>query len=78
MSICRIDATADDGSFGRMVNDDHKSPNLKPHYTQKEVPAIQFEALQDIEPLEELTYKYGSGPYEWRKKVSNNYLLVAN
>jgi hypothetical protein len=65
----RIDATADDGSFGRLINDDHLSPNLKARLIKIKndyVPA--FFALHDIPSGEEIAYDYGGVDYPWRRK----------
>ena len=65
---CRIDATEDDGSFGRLINDDNISPNLRVRmitFNGEDLPG--FFALRDIYPGEELTYNYGGKGYAWRK-----------
>lgn len=66
----RIDSTMEDGSFGRLVNDDQYKPNCKVKVDDSQgTPELFFYALRDIESGEEILYNYGSGPYPWRKKV---------
>ena len=65
----RIDGSEEDGSFGRLINDDHVDPKVKPKIiTVDGVPCIAFFAVKDIKPGEELTYSYGgeSSNYSWR------------
>lgn len=66
-----IDAAQEDGSFGRLVNDEHIHPNCR----MKKVvidgkPYLCLFALRDIIPGEEITYNYGEAHWPWRKKVS--------
>jgi len=69
----------EDGSFGRLVNDDHISPNAK----MKKVtgvdskPRLCLFACRDINPGDEITYDYGTGNYPWRQeKVFLNVCLA--
>ncbi|XP_060065024.1 N-lysine methyltransferase KMT5A-like [Ylistrum balloti] len=65
-----LDATHDDGSLGRLINDDRK-PNLKPKMVPIcGEPHIFFYAIRDIHPREELLYCYGNGPYPWRNTTN--------
>lgn len=62
-----IDAPREDGSFGRIVNDDHKHQNCK----MKKIdvngkPHLCLFALNDIKEGEEITYDYGGEDYPWR------------
>lgn len=66
-----IDASRDDGSFGRLVNDDHRHPNCR----MKKIdvngnPHLCLFALNDIKAGEEITYDYGGEDYPWRTQVS--------
>lgn len=57
-----IDASKDDGSYGRLINHSRKRPNVKPRtYEDGSTGSltVYFEALRDIEFGEELLYDYG-------------------
>ncbi|KAL1276437.1 hypothetical protein QQF64_036060 [Cirrhinus molitorella] len=63
-----IDATHEDGTLGRLINDDHINPNC----TMKRIivegkPHLCLFAARDIIPGEELTYDYGGSDWPWRK-----------
>ncbi|KAL1274946.1 hypothetical protein QQF64_027760 [Cirrhinus molitorella] len=67
-----IDASREDGSFGRIVNDDHKQPNCK----MKKIdvngkPHLCLFALKDIKEGEEITYDYGGEDYLWRTQTTS-------
>ncbi|XP_037396943.1 uncharacterized protein LOC119264009 isoform X2 [Pygocentrus nattereri] len=65
-----IDAARDDGSLGRLVNDDHINPNCKMKRLIVEGrPHLCLFALRDITPGEEITYNYGDGDCPWRSEV---------
>ena len=67
--FCRIDATENDGSLGRFVNDDHRRPNAIPKKCNVDGPCIVFIALRDILPDDEITFNYCSTKKEtfsWR------------
>ncbi|RVE63373.1 hypothetical protein OJAV_G00135680 [Oryzias javanicus] len=64
-----IDASREDGSFGRFVNDDHRRPNCK----MKKIdvngePHLCLFALHNIGVGEEITYDYGGNDCPWRTK----------
>lgn len=65
-----IDASREDGSFGRIVNDDHKHPNceMRKIYVNGKIHLCLF-ALNDIKEGEEITYDYGGEDYPWRTQV---------
>lgn len=68
---CSTDASQDDGSLGRLVNDNHINPNCK----IKKIfcdgkPHLCLFAVTEISPGEEITYSYGNGSYPWRSMVS--------
>ncbi|XP_058232049.1 histone-lysine N-methyltransferase set-1-like [Hemibagrus wyckioides] len=68
-----IDAARDDGTLGRLVNDDHINPNCKMKRIIVEgKPHLCLFALRDILPGEEVTYNYGDGDYAWRIEVTNS------
>lgn len=55
-----IDATEEDGSFGRLINHSRKCQNAKPLLGEKnEIPYIYFVATRDILKDEEILYDYG-------------------
>ena len=55
-----IDATADTGRFGRLINHSRKKPNLKTKlFILNNMPHLIFVALDDIEENTELLYDYG-------------------
>ncbi|XP_048029612.1 N-lysine methyltransferase KMT5A-like [Megalobrama amblycephala] len=67
-----IDASREDGSFGRIVNDDHKHPNCKMKKTDVNgKPHLCLFALNDIKEGEEITYDYGGEDYPWRTQMSS-------
>nr|XP_055046620.1 uncharacterized protein LOC129432300 isoform X3 [Misgurnus anguillicaudatus] len=66
-----IDACREDGSFGRIANDDHKKPNCK----MKKVdvngkPHLCLFALTEIKEGEEITYDYGGDDCPWRSQMT--------
>ncbi|XP_054865957.1 uncharacterized protein LOC118470098 isoform X2 [Amphiprion ocellaris] len=62
-----IDALKDDGTLGRLVNDDHINPNCKvKKIVVKGRPHLCLFALKEIFPGEEITYNYGDSPWPWR------------
>ncbi|KAM4725561.1 uncharacterized protein FYW61_013665 isoform 2-T3 [Anableps anableps] len=64
-----IDASADDGSLGRLVNDDHRNPNCKVWKIDfEERPHLCLFALKKISPGEEITFDYGGSLYSWRSE----------
>uniref|UniRef100_A0A671PQX2 SET domain-containing protein n=1 Tax=Sinocyclocheilus anshuiensis TaxID=1608454 RepID=A0A671PQX2_9TELE len=66
-----IDASSEDGSFGRLVNDDHQHPNckMKKIYVNGK-PHLCLFALKDINEGEEITYDYEGDDCPWRTQVS--------
>nr|XP_046274081.1 uncharacterized protein LOC124074833 isoform X2 [Scatophagus argus] len=71
----RIDASKEDGTLGRLVNDDHKSPNCKmKKIVCKGKPHLCLFAVKKISPGEEITYNYGDSLYPWRSKESSEEL----
>ncbi|XP_021359212.1 uncharacterized protein LOC110454162 [Mizuhopecten yessoensis] len=66
----RIDSSKEDGSFERLINDNHLTPNLVPKLVEVDGTSYPvFFAKKDIDVGEELTYSYGPGD-------GCNYLLV--
>ncbi|KAF5896228.1 uncharacterized protein DAT39_014070, partial [Clarias magur] len=62
-----IDASVDDGSLGRLVNDD-SNPNAKMKIISiSRIPHLCLFALRDIQPGEEITYDYGGYDLPWRR-----------
>jgi len=71
-----IDATEDDGSLGRLVNDEHRRPNCVMKLLEVDgSPHLCLFAVTDLLPGTELRYNYGDGHYIWRSKVSWHSLL---
>ncbi|XP_039617574.1 uncharacterized protein LOC120534226 [Polypterus senegalus] len=74
-----IDGAKDDGSVGRMINDNHKSPNCKIKKLAVDgMPHLCLFALRDILPGEEITYSYGDGPWPWRKQGKEKATIVSS
>ncbi|XP_054860790.1 uncharacterized protein LOC129347449 [Amphiprion ocellaris] len=64
-----VDAAKEDGSLGRLVNDDHINPNTKMKYFSVQgKPHLCLFAIRDISPGEEITYNYGDSDWPWRSK----------
>ncbi|XP_042610371.1 uncharacterized protein LOC109051994 isoform X4 [Cyprinus carpio] len=62
-----IDASREDGSLGRLVNDCHKSPNCKMRrLTVQGKPHLCLFAIENIEAETEITYDYGDSQWPWR------------
>jgi len=69
-NCCSLDATCDDGSLGRLVNDEHKKPNCVMKLVEVDnSPHLCLFALQDLHAGSELRYNYGEGNFYWRKQV---------
>ncbi|CAJ1048439.1 uncharacterized protein LOC119023775 isoform X5 [Xyrichtys novacula] len=67
-----IDASNEDDSMGRLVNDAHKSPNCKmKKMTVQFKPHLCLFAIKDIQAGSEITYDYGESEWPWRVLVSN-------
>lgn len=65
-----VDAAREDGSLGRLVNDDEVNPNSKIKVTRVYGrPHLCLFALKDIGSGEEITYNYGNSDWPWRSKV---------
>ncbi|XP_042281487.1 uncharacterized protein LOC121906615 [Thunnus maccoyii] len=61
----------EDDSLGRLVNDDHVSPNSRMRIiTVDRKPHLCLFAIKDIRPGEEITYNYGDSDWPWRLKVA--------
>ncbi|XP_030604509.1 histone-lysine N-methyltransferase set-1-like [Archocentrus centrarchus] len=74
-----IDASIEDKSLGRLVNDDHRRPNCKMKTVEVEgIPHLCLFALRDIEPGEEITYNYGKADWPWRKMDKSSTPEVSN
>ncbi|KAA0712495.1 N-lysine methyltransferase KMT5A-A [Triplophysa tibetana] len=67
--IC-VGAARDDGSLGRLVNDDHINPNCRMKTIRVDgKPHLCLFAIRSICPGEEITYNYGDSEWPWRCKV---------
>ena len=68
--FCSIDASREDDSLGRLVNDDHRHPNCKmKRIGINQNPHLCLFALNDIKEGEEITYDYGGEDCQWRNQV---------
>ncbi|XP_073329216.1 histone-lysine N-methyltransferase set-1-like [Pagrus major] len=64
-----LDASVEDKSLGRLVNDDHIKPNCKIKTIDVGgMPHLCLFALRDIAPGEEITYNYGDSDWPWRRQ----------
>ncbi|XP_059205277.1 uncharacterized protein LOC131984472 [Centropristis striata] len=65
----QIDASSEDGTLGRLVNDDHISPNcVVKTVVCEEKPHLCLFAVTEISPGDEITFNYGDSSYPWRSK----------
>lgn len=68
--LCSVDASKEDRSLGRLVNDDHISPNCE---VRKIVfqgkPHLCLFAAERISQGDEITFNYGDFSYPWRSRV---------
>ncbi|XP_060948228.1 uncharacterized protein LOC133025555 [Limanda limanda] len=63
----RVDASKTPGGLGRLVNDDHISPNCEMKKIDfEEKPHLCLFAVKKIHRGEEITYDYGDSSYPWR------------
>lgn len=66
-----IDASKEDGSLGRLVNDNHKHPNcVMKKIVVNNKPHLCLFAVKKIETGSEIEYNYGKAKWHWRTKVS--------
>ncbi|XP_050958528.1 uncharacterized protein LOC127159837 isoform X2 [Labeo rohita] len=64
-----LDASKEDGSLGRLVNDDHRNPNCKVKTIILEGrPHLCLFSIRDFFPDEEITYNYGDFSWPWRSR----------
>ncbi|XP_062387168.1 uncharacterized protein LOC134076182 isoform X1 [Sardina pilchardus] len=64
-----IDAALEDNSLGRLVNNDHKTPNCRMKLIEVDrKPHLCLFALRDICQREEITYDYGGTDWPWRNE----------
>lgn len=65
-----IDGSEEDGSYGRLLNDDHVKPNCRPKILDiNGQPQVWFFSVAELTKDTELLYNYGSGSeYPWRCK----------
>ncbi|KAM9495718.1 uncharacterized protein Hap1MRO34_020027 isoform 2-T3 [Clarias gariepinus] len=65
-----IDASKEDGTLGRLVNDDHRNPNCKVKTIIAEGrPHLCLFSIRDIFPDDEVTYNYGDSSWPWRSRL---------
>lgn len=71
-----IDATEDDSSLGRLVNDDHINPNSKMiRLIVNNRPHLCLFSTQSICKGEEITYSYDGEDLPWRSQVCMLFFL---
>ena len=74
-SWCGIDATNEDGTFGRLINHSKQFANVQPFiHTKNNKPRIFFKATRQIEANEELFYDYN----DTSRKTRLTYPWLAN
>ncbi|XP_065096733.1 uncharacterized protein [Paramisgurnus dabryanus] len=71
-----IDASAEDGSHGRLLNDDTKPNSKMKKIVLDGVPHLCLFAITDINEGQEITYDYGGDDLPWRSKRSIKKLLT--
>ncbi|XP_027137954.1 histone-lysine N-methyltransferase set-1-like [Larimichthys crocea] len=65
-----IDASRDDDSLSRLVNDDDISPNCKvKKLTIQGTPHLCLFAIKNIPAETEITYNYGDSQWPWRALI---------
>ncbi|XP_048861689.1 uncharacterized protein LOC125729875 isoform X19 [Brienomyrus brachyistius] len=66
-----IDASQEDKSLGRLVNDEHRNPNCRMKVVDVEgSPHLCLFAVRDILSGEEINYNYGDSDWPWRRQVA--------
>ncbi|XP_073668979.1 uncharacterized protein [Paramisgurnus dabryanus] len=74
-----IDAAVENGSLGRLVNDDHVNPNCRiKKIVADGKPHLVLFALQNIERGDEITYDYGGSDWPWRVNEKNQELVESS
>ncbi|KAG8001019.1 Histone-lysine N-methyltransferase set-1 [Nibea albiflora] len=74
-----LDASLEDQSLGRLVNDEHRNPNCKMQVLQVDnMPHFCLFAVRDIVPGEEVTYSYGDSDWPWHKQRFNTLLIFSS
>ena len=69
--VFSLDATKDDGSLGRLVNDSKYFPNAKVKLLNVDnVPRLCLFTLKTISSGEEIRYFYGEDNLPWHADVS--------
>ncbi|XP_039677045.1 uncharacterized protein LOC120571949 isoform X2 [Perca fluviatilis] len=67
-----IDASREDRSFGRLVNDEHRYPNCRMKKIEVNgKPHLCLFALNNIKEGEEITYDYGGEDCPWRTQTTS-------
>ncbi|XP_078142365.1 uncharacterized protein LOC144542988 [Centroberyx gerrardi] len=67
-----LDASEEDESLGRLVNDSHKNPNcVMKKIIVNNKPHLCLFAMKKIEIGSEIEYNYGDSKWPWRSKVAD-------
>ena len=75
-NCCRIDATDENPTLCRLVNDDNKHPNCVMKLLEVDKsPHLCLFAVEDLRAGTELRYDYGEGDYHWRNLVRSRFLF---
>ncbi|XP_068071339.2 uncharacterized protein isoform X1 [Danio rerio] len=68
-----VDAAREDGSLGRLINDNHINTNSKMKIINVDrKPYLCLFATKDISPGQEITYNYDVSEWPWRNKVTSD------
>ncbi|XP_030220441.1 uncharacterized protein LOC115558817 isoform X3 [Gadus morhua] len=68
-----IDASREDESLGRLLNDQHKGPNCRMKKIDVDgMPHLCLFAIKDINEGDEITYDYGGDDCPWRSQASTH------
>lgn len=66
-TYCSIDASKEDGTIGRLVNDDRRPNSKMVKIVINNVPRLCLFAIRNIGAGEEITYNYGGVDLPWRR-----------
>lgn len=78
MFVCfSVDGSKEDGSLGRLVNDDHSNPNSRMRLVEVDGRShICLFATRPISIGEEISYNYGGKDWPWRKVCISLCMLI--
>lgn len=71
MVLLSLDASKEDESLGRLVNDNNKNPNcVMKKIIVDNKPHLYLFAIKKIEIGSEIEYNYRDSKWPWRRKVN--------